>query len=197
MDAALGPHQGLTRIKNNVPQIVFLLATFGFVTTLSWLGFSIVSQSRNKRRLSRLARPESRKDPGIDWRQRVLTAVRPLAKLATPKHEEWDDSPLRLRFLHAGYRNQSAATVFLAIKTATVITFPTLFFVFGPTSLRLIFTALWAIVLAAMAATFPMWCCVGRSQIASARSWTTSRTRSICSRSAWKRGLVSMQPSRA
>jgi tight adherence protein C len=139
----------------SVPQIVFLLATFGFVTTLSWLGFSIVSQSRNKRRLSSLARPESRKGPGIDWRQRVLTAVRPLAKLATPKHEEWDDSPLRLRFLHAGYRNQSAATVFLAIKTATVITFPTLFFVFGPTSLRLIFTALWAIVLAAMGYYLP------------------------------------------
>jgi tight adherence protein C len=139
----------------SVPQIVFLLATFGFVTTLSWLGFSIVSQSRDKRRLSRIARPESRKDSSIDWRQRVVTAVRPLAKLATSKHEEWDDSLLRLRFLHAGYRNQTAATVFLAIKTATVITFPTLFLVFGPSSLRLIFTAFWAIVLAAVGYYLP------------------------------------------
>jgi tight adherence protein C len=138
----------------SVPQIAFLLATFGFVSTLSWIAFSIVSQTQNKRRLNKIARPESRKARTIDWRQRILTMVRPLAKLASPK-EQWENSPLRQRFLHAGYRNQSAATAFLAIKTATVITFPALFLVFGPASQRLIATALWAIVLAAVGYYLP------------------------------------------
>jgi tight adherence protein C len=136
------------------PQIAFLLATFGFVTTLSWFAFSIVSQAQRKRRLTKIARPEFRKSPSTDWRRRILTMVRPLAKLASSK-EAWENSPLRLRFLHAGYRNQSAATAFLAIKTATVITFPTLFLVFGPGSQRLISTALWAIVLAAIGYYLP------------------------------------------
>jgi tight adherence protein C len=138
----------------SVPQLVFLFATFGFVTTFSWLAFSIVSQARRKRRLSTIARHEARKAPSINWRERILEAVRPLAKLASSK-EAWENSPLRQRFLHAGYRNESAATVFLSVKTATVIMFPALFLLFGPDSRRLIFTLLWATVLAAVGYYLP------------------------------------------
>src|SRR5690242_8689909 len=83
VDATHDPHQGLRGKKHmGVRQIIFLVATFGFVTTLTWLAFSIVSQAQNKRRLIKIARPERSKAPRPEWHKRIVAAARPLAKLA-------------------------------------------------------------------------------------------------------------------
>lgn len=137
-----------------MPQIIFLVATFGFVTTVSWFALTVVSQSRNKRRLRTLTGRTATRAPRINWRERIAAWVRPVAKLSSPK-EEWDSSPLRLRFLRAGYRQQSAATMFLAIKTATVIAFPLIFLIAAPDTLRLATLGFWAIGLAAAGYYFP------------------------------------------
>jgi tight adherence protein C len=129
-------------------QIVFLTATFGFVTSLTWLALSIASDARRKRRLSRLTRQDMPKAPRMNWRERILALVRPFAKLSAPK-EDWETSPLRLKFLRAGYRSDSAATVYLGIKSIAPVLLPTLFFVFGPDGLRPLQSAFWAVILAA------------------------------------------------
>jgi tight adherence protein C len=129
-------------------QIVFLTATFGFVTSLTWLALSIASGARRQRRLSRLTKQDSLKAARGRWREHILALVRPFAKFAAPK-EDSEDSPLRLKFLRAGYRSDSAATVYLALKSIAVVMLPTVFFVFGPDGLRPLQTAFWSIILAA------------------------------------------------
>jgi tight adherence protein C len=135
-------------------QIVFLTATFGFVTSLTWLALSIASDGRRKRRLSRLTRQDTLKASDTKWRERILALVRPFAKLSAPK-EDWETSPLRLKFLRAGYRSDSAATVYLGVKSIAVVLLPMLFVVFGPGGLRPLQSAFCAILLAAVGYYLP------------------------------------------
>ena len=129
-------------------QILFLTATFGFVTTLTWLALAIASDARRKRRLSSLTKQDRPRATLRNWREHILALVRPFAKLAAPK-EDWETSPLRLKFLRAGYRSDSAATVYLAIKSIAVVLLPALFVVFGPDGLKATQMAFWAVILAA------------------------------------------------
>jgi tight adherence protein C len=131
-----------------IQQIGFLVATFGCGATVTWLVLSLVSDARIKRRLTTLTKHGGTKLPRKKWRERIVAWVRPFAKLSAPK-EGWEKSPLRVRFLHAGYRNDSAATVYLAVKSVTVITFPVLFMLLGPDSIRAVYSAFWAVLLAA------------------------------------------------
>ena len=131
-----------------IPQLIFLAATFGFATTLTWLALSIVSQSRSNRRLASLTKQGASSAPRTNWREHILALVQPFAKLSKPK-EAWENSPLRLRFLQAGYRSESTATVFLAVKSVTVVTLPALFWLLGPDGLRTTHMALSTLGLAA------------------------------------------------
>jgi tight adherence protein C len=131
-----------------VQQVLFFGATFGFATTFAWLVLSIASQARARRRLSHLTKQASARRAGRGWREQILAFFRPLAKLSQPK-EAWENSPLRARLLQAGWRQESAATVFLGIKTATVTTFPALFVLFAPDGMRTLHTAFFALLLAA------------------------------------------------
>jgi tight adherence protein C len=155
VDTANDPHSSVkAAFDMTIQQLVFLAATFGFVTTVSWLAFSIASQARQKRRLSSLRRDTTSGSPRSNWREQLVRWLRPVAKLSTPK-EAWENSPLRVKFLHAGYRNQSAATVFLGVKSAAVLMLPTLFAIVGPNGLRAIHIAFGAIVLAAIGYYLP------------------------------------------
>jgi tight adherence protein C len=131
-----------------IQQIFFIGATFGFATTFAWLVLSIASQARARRRLTHLTKGASAKRPHRHWREQILAFFRALAKLSQPK-EAWENSPLRVRFLRAGWRQESAATVFLGVKSATVTAFPALFLLLGPDGMRGIHTAFIALLLAA------------------------------------------------
>jgi tight adherence protein C len=50
------------------------------------------------------------------WTETIVKVSGPLAKLSTPEGD-WENSPLRLRFLHAGIRNPDARLVYFAAKT--------------------------------------------------------------------------------
>ena len=49
-------------------------------------------------------------------------AVGPMAKLSAPK-EGWENSTLRLRFMHAGLREKSWPALFFAAKTVLALVF--------------------------------------------------------------------------
>lgn len=61
------------------------------------------------------------------WLQWVARTTRPVAKLSTPD-EGFENSAIRLRFLHAGIRNASAPVAFFGIKTVLTIGLPLLGF---------------------------------------------------------------------
>ena len=51
-----------------------------------------------------------------NWTETIVKVAGPLAKLSTPEGD-WENSPLRLRFLHAGIRNPDARLLYFAAKT--------------------------------------------------------------------------------
>ncbi len=57
------------------------------------------------------------------WIQHVVKLSGPLAKLSLPA-EGWETSPLRIRFMNAGYRASSAPALFFAAKTILTVALP-------------------------------------------------------------------------
>ena len=104
--------------------VVIFVAVVGLVYSLSQL------LSRDREVMGRLesvsviAAPDAEHVPA-EWRARVLKAAGPLAKLATPSGDE-EISKVRAKFLHAGFRNDSAPIVFFAAKALLAIAFPVL-----------------------------------------------------------------------
>lgn len=71
-------------------------------------------------------RPESENA----WRQRIIEVVSPAGKLSLPK-EGWENSALRQRFMHAGFRGDKTPMVFFAAKTLLAFSFPVVFMLYA------------------------------------------------------------------
>ena len=102
------------------PAIIFLVVTAAVAGVLL-----PIASSRSKKRLGAVV------DNGgyaaeaqqADWGERVLQLAGPLAKLSLPT-EGWEQSPLRLRFMHAGYRGDGPIVLYFGAKTGLAILFP-------------------------------------------------------------------------
>lgn len=64
------------------------------------------------------------------WQQKVIDVLGPAGRLSLPE-EGWENSPLRQRFMHAGYRNPSAPAVFFGVKTVLTFLLPGLFMLYA------------------------------------------------------------------
>jgi tight adherence protein C len=87
--------------------IIFFLVTMGSMILLTWL-----LPNRSQRRLKELEHPQEK----TDWVKTVVNLASPLAKLSIPAGN-WENSPLRLKFINSGIRNPSAPVMFYAAKT--------------------------------------------------------------------------------
>jgi tight adherence protein C len=58
---------------------------------------------------------------------RVVSLTRPLAKLSVPE-EGWEESPVRIRFINAGWRKSTAPALFYAAKTGLTLLLPILMY---------------------------------------------------------------------
>jgi tight adherence protein C len=54
------------------------------------------------------------------WVAKLVEMSTPISKLSVPK-EGWENSPLRIRMMNAGWRNQSAAALYFTAKTALAL----------------------------------------------------------------------------
>jgi tight adherence protein C len=105
-------------------QLMFLLIVFAVVCGLAWLGMMLFAPAVLRERLGKfLARSEPTGLERAGWLERVTKIVRPLTKLSVPD-EGWEKSPLRTRFMNAGWRNPSAPTLYFASKTALALSLP-------------------------------------------------------------------------
>ncbi len=59
------------------------------------------------------------------WLGHLISLTRPLAKLSLPE-DGWEESPIRIRFINAGWRKSSAPALFYAAKTGLTLLFPLL-----------------------------------------------------------------------
>jgi tight adherence protein C len=87
--------------------LIFLAAALGAAAFFLWM-----TPTRAEQRLQVMAGPVEKSH----WAETIVKVAGPLAKLSTPEGD-WENSPLRLRFLHAGIRNPDARLVYFAAKT--------------------------------------------------------------------------------
>lgn len=96
--------------------VIFLLVTLVSVTLLTWL-----VPNKSQRRLQELMPSEEKSD----WVKTVVELAGPFAKLSSPQGK-WEDSPLRIKFINAGIRNQNAPIIFYGAKTLLPLIFAAL-----------------------------------------------------------------------
>lgn len=93
---------------------MLILSLLVFVTVVcAAAGFFLwLAPTRTERRLQVVAGPRIQ----TNWTETIVKLAGPLAKLSTPEGD-WENSPLRLRFMHAGIRNPDARLLYFGAKT--------------------------------------------------------------------------------
>ncbi|WBS04865.1 type II secretion system F family protein [Pseudoduganella sp. SL102] len=108
----------------NHVQILILAAVFVLIFGAAALAMLVLTRDPVKHRLSTLdERDTLAAPPARDWLQRLSRLAEPLARLSVPA-EGWENSPVRLRFINAGWRAPSTPGLFHAGKTALTIGLP-------------------------------------------------------------------------
>ncbi len=107
----------------SMPHLLFLLIVFAVVVGLGWMAIALFWGDPVRRRLAGMAQPEA--PPAAGWVEKVAKVAKPLMKLSAPE-EGWEKSPLRSRFMNAGWRGPSAVPLFFASKTALALLCPLL-----------------------------------------------------------------------
>lgn len=87
--------------------LIFILTTVCSIVILLWF-----KPDKGQQRLQDLA-PAAQKDA---WVRTVIDIASPLSRLSIPDGR-WEDSPLRTKFIKAGFRHEHAPVIFYAAKT--------------------------------------------------------------------------------
>jgi len=104
--------------------ILMLAAMFLLVFGIAVAALLLLTRDPVKARLVALderVKPTTRRGHG--WRERLADFAEPLAKLSVPT-DGWESSPLRLRFINAGWRAPSAPGLYHAGKSVLTIGLP-------------------------------------------------------------------------
>lgn len=112
-------------------QISYLAIVFITVTSVAFVIMRVLAPRLTQTRLEQIATEnDGMITNGSDqWEQSVNKLAGPFASLALPS-EGWGNSTLRIRFMHAGYRAQSAPLFYFSSKTLLALFFPGMFFVY-------------------------------------------------------------------
>ncbi len=119
----------------NIIQITYLALIFLTVFVVALLILSQVSPKplQDRLQLLKTGRNENigdkEKSQVSPWLGRIIELTKPVAQLAVPK-EGWESSQLRIRFMNAGYRNETAPTIFFMAKTVLTFALPIIFILY-------------------------------------------------------------------
>lgn len=106
-------------------QFIYLGIVFVIVFGVSLFIISQLAPNRVKERLGKVVTSPLQLDAPQEsvWVQRATRIAEPLARLSLPA-EGWDKSPLRTRFIHAGYAGRSPLPLFFGTKTLLALALP-------------------------------------------------------------------------
>ncbi|MHA4867717.1 type II secretion system F family protein [Duganella sp. PWIR1] len=110
-------------------QILFLVVLFVMVFGGVLLAIRLLTANPLKDRLEALEERSMVTRNSMAWVDTVVNLAAPLAKLSVPT-EGWEGSPVRMRFINAGWRNTSAPGLFYAGKTVLALLLPLLVFLY-------------------------------------------------------------------
>ncbi|HEX8610378.1 MAG TPA: type II secretion system F family protein [Telluria sp.] len=99
---------------------MFLLAALVCLAVTAAIAglFMLLVPSRLLRRLDAIGNPATQ----TDWGATMAQAVGPFARVLAPAGD-WESSPLRLRFIHAGIRRADARLIYFGLKTVLPLVF--------------------------------------------------------------------------
>lgn len=107
-------------------QLLILGALFVAIFGIAMLAMLLLTRNPIQARLSALDERDTRRTARAEgWRQRLARLAEPLAKLSVPA-DGWESSPVRLRFINAGWRDPATPGLFHAGKTALTLGLPLL-----------------------------------------------------------------------
>jgi tight adherence protein C len=108
-------------------QIAFLAVVFLVSAGMAVAALLAFSPVALRERLSEVVEPaEAAPDPAATgWVEKVAQAAQPFSRLSLPE-EGWERSPLRTRFMNAGWRSASAPPLYFAAKTLLAVGLPAL-----------------------------------------------------------------------
>lgn len=110
----------------NVEQIVFLVIIFVVVAGLAALGWMSFAATPLRERLNDTVETPAQPAPAsTGWVERAAKVAQPFARLSLPE-EGWERSPLRTRFMNAGWRNSAVPALYFAAKTVLALAIPLL-----------------------------------------------------------------------
>lgn len=113
----------------NAAQLALLGLLFLIVFALAVLVLRLFAGSAVQQRLQSLgdagAAGGRERHARRRWVAHAVSLTRPLARLSLPD-EGWESSPIRSRFVHAGWRSQAAPALFYAAKTGLFVGLPLL-----------------------------------------------------------------------
>ncbi|HRQ06040.1 MAG TPA: type II secretion system F family protein [Nitrosomonas halophila] len=110
-------------------EIALLAMVFLAVVGMAYSVMLAFAPRTTKSRLEQIAASDpssSASNAEAEWKETVVKLSQPLAELALPG-DEWEKSPFRARFMHAGLRSSSTPTIYFAIKTLLTLLLPGLF----------------------------------------------------------------------
>lgn len=133
-----------------IAQLLILAALFITIFGIAALALLLLTRDPVKGRLTALDERDTRKPSQGSWLARLAQLAEPLAKLSVPA-EGWEGSPVRLRFINAGWRAPSTPGLFHAGKTALTVGLPLLLYIVlrADPSRAASVTILWLVVAAA------------------------------------------------
>lgn len=112
-------------------QIIFVGIIFVTVTAVALMFLLRLAPGPGRRRLESVADTAGYAEAKAraDWTETVVKLAGPLAKLSLPS-EGWEQSPLRLRFIHAGYRGNAPVALYFGAKTLLAVVLPALAYLY-------------------------------------------------------------------
>jgi tight adherence protein C len=117
------------------PQLLFLLIVFAVVVALALLAWLVFFPGTLRQRLFGFMAPAaSDAVPENGWVERVARVAKPFSKLSLPE-EGWERSPLRTRFMNAGWRQAGAPALYFAAKSVLALLFPTVLGLYAASSM--------------------------------------------------------------
>jgi len=109
----------------NNQQLIFLIIVFGAASGIVLVIMMALAPSKARQRLASLTQAGGNTEADSVWLEQVAKVAQPFAKLSLPE-EGWEKSPLRTRFINAGWRNPSTPSVYFAAKTVLAAGLPLL-----------------------------------------------------------------------
>jgi tight adherence protein C len=110
----------------DVRQIIFLVIVFVVVAAVALVTLLSFSPAPVRERLNDFIGPATPAQPlAGGWIEKVAHAAQPFSRLSLPE-EGWERSPLRTRFMNAGWRSASAPSLYFAAKTLLALGLPAL-----------------------------------------------------------------------